>query len=118
MATWSEKINERVVHRIPELGQENNVQLRQQLIEDAFSQIMIYTKANSYKREWDYILVNSVVILYNYLGTEGSTTRSVDGIRDEYGTSDILATYLSGNLPQYIRPIGYAYSDSRFDLPE
>ena len=56
-------------------------------------------------------LVEQVISM---LGTEPLTAT----VKDEYGTSDILATYLSGNLPQYIRPVGYAYNATRFDLPE
>lgn len=118
MPTWSERINEKVVHRVPELGETDKVSLRQQLIDDAFVQIMDYSNANVYNPKWDNLLVNCVVTLYNYLGTEGSDVRVVDGIRDEYNSANILSPLLSRNLTQIIRPIGYIYSSNRFNMPD
>ena len=115
---WIERINAKVQRRIPELAEESNHQLLQDLIEEAFTDIINYSRADKYDTSWDNTLVKCVVTLYNYLGTEGSIYRSFNGIRDEYGSSDILSTILARNIPQYIKPTGYKYSNRRFDYPE
>ncbi len=117
-ATWIKRINAKVQRRVPDLKLESNQQLLQDLIEDAFTQIIIYSRADKYKKEWDNVLVNCVVVLYNYMGTEGSIYRSFDGIRDEYESSNILSPILSRNITQYIKPSGHKYPDNRFDMPE
>lgn len=115
---WLTQITKKVIHRVPDLAFQKNEQLREDLINDAFTQIMIHSQANSYERQWDNLLVNCVVTLYNYLGTEGSVSRTADGISDSYDSSNILSPLLSRNIAPYLRPAGYVYSKTRFDYPD
>lgn len=115
--TWIERINAKVQRRVPELAHTENQQLLQDLIDDAFTQIILHSNANEYNMAWDNILVNCVVTLYNYLGMEGSISRWASGIRDEYSSSNILSSILSNNIPPYIRPSGYKYKSTRFEQP-
>ena len=115
---WLTKITEKVYRRIPELNTvETNLHLND-LIEEALAQIVRFANANKYSTEWDYVLVECVIRLYNYEGVEGSTQRKANGVEDIYESSDILAPYLSRNIVPYIRPSGYVYSANRFDLPK
>ncbi len=114
--SWKDIILKRVYIKVPELKE--NQDLAQELIESAFSAIMIHSQAISYKKDWDNTLVNCVSILYNYLGVEGSTHRSANGIVDEYESSHILSPILSRDIPHYIKPSGYVFPSSRFDMPK
>lgn len=115
---WLTKITEKVYRRIPELNTvETNLHLND-LIEEALAQIVRFANANKYSTEWDYVLVECVIRLYNYEGVEGSIQRKANGVEDIYESGDILAPYLSKNIVPYIRPSGYVYNDNRFDLPK
>ena len=115
---WLTKITEKVYRRIPELNTvETNLHLND-LIEEALAQIVRFANANSYSTEWDYVLVECVIRLYNYEGVEGSIQRKANGVEDIYESGDILAPYLSKNIVPYIRPSGYVYNTNRFDLPK
>lgn len=115
--SWLTRITERIIHRVPELGLEKNVHLREGFIDTAFTQIIVHANANKYELRWDKDLVECVVRLYNYQGLEGSTERTADGVSDSYDGPDILSPYLSRNVQQYIRPVGYQYSSTRFEYP-
>lgn len=114
--SWKDIILKRVYIKVPELKE--NQDLAQELIESAFSAIMIHSQATSYKKDWDNTLVNCVSILYNYLGVEGSTRRSANGVVDEYESSHILSTILSRDIPHFIKPVGYVFPNTRFDMPK
>lgn len=115
---WLTKITEKVYRRIPELNTvETNLHLND-LIEEALVQIVRFANANKYSTEWDYVLVECVIRLYNYEGVEGSIQRKANGVEDIYESGDILAPYLSKNIVPYIRPSGYVYNANRFDLPK
>lgn len=116
--SWYDDISEKVIRRVPALGDEENEDLLQDLVQDAFNEIMSYSNANSYERRWDSTLVKCVAMLYNNIGVEGSLSRSSLSTSDTYDSTDILASFIVRNIPQYIRPIGYKYSDKRFDFPE
>lgn len=113
---WLANIKRKVTLRVVDLN--DNEELLTSLITDAFYQIMLHSNASSYKKEWDNILINCVVTLYNYLGVEGSTHRSAGGISDDYESSNILSPILSRSIPTYIKPVGYSFPDTRFDMPE
>lgn len=118
MSEWLEKIERKVQRRVPELCNDKNKDLLDDLIEDAFQQIVIHANADAYNKAWDNILVNCVVTLYNYLGNEGSLHRSADGVSDTYDSSNILSQILSRNIPSYVKPAGYTFSATRFNMPE
>lgn len=113
---WITKIKEKILRRVPDL--KDNEELLNDLIDDAFTQIILHANANAYDRKWDNILVTCVVTLYNYLGVEGSTHRSANGISDDYESSNILSPILSRNIVSYIKPIGYVFPNTRFDMPD
>lgn len=115
---WKDDITEKIIRRVPELDGTNNEDLLDDLIEDAFRSIMIYSSANVYKKEWDSVLVRCVAMLYNNIGLEGSTGRDSLSTRDTFDSTDIIASFIQRNIPQYIRPIGFKYSENRFDYPE
>lgn len=114
--SWLSNIKDKIYRRVPELRSDEN--LCEDLIDEAFVEIVKYSNANSYDRLWDSVLVKSVCMLYNTIGTEGSTYRSSLGVSDKYDSTDILATYLQANIKQYIKPVGYVYSQDRFKFPE
>ena len=115
--SWNDDITEKIVRRIPALGETDNEDLCQDLIEDAFRSIMIYSKADSYNKEWDSVLVRCVGMLYNNIGMEGSTSRESLSTTDTFDSTDIIASFIVRNIPQYIRPSGYSFSPTRFDFP-
>ena len=115
---WLTRITERIYRRIPDLNTvETNLHLND-LIETALRQIVVFANANSYSTEWDYLLVECVIRLYNYEGMEGTIERKANGVNDVYESSDILSPYLSKHIVQYIRPCGYVYNANRFELPK
>lgn len=114
--SWKTQIKKKIFLKVPEL-KENN-ELCETLIEDAFSQIMLHTQAVSYKKDWDNVLVTCVATLFNYLGLEGSIQRSANGISDSYESSNILSSILSRSLPHYIKPVGYVFPNTRFNMPD
>lgn len=114
---WITRITEEVIHRVPDLGAKDKEHLREGLIRNAFTKIMLHSQANAYDTSWDSILVDCVVTLYNYLGEEGSISRAAGGVSDTYACSNVLATLLASSIPHYIRPTGYVYSKTRFDYP-
>lgn len=115
---WLTRITEKISRRIPELNTvDTNLHLND-LIEEAVYQIVSFANANSYSKEWDYVLVECVIRLYNYEGVEGSISRKANGVEDVYESADILAPYLSKNIVPYIRPSGYSYNPNRFELPK
>jgi hypothetical protein len=113
---WITNIKSKVHTRVPELKE--NQDLCESLIDDAFTQIILHTNATAYRKEWDNILVNCVVILYNYLGVEGSKSRSANGVSDTYDSSVILAPTLASKLPYFIKPVGYVFPETRFNMPD
>ena len=116
--SWIDDITEKVVRRVPELGREENEFLREDLINEAFVSIVNYSKANSYKKEWDSILVRCVAALYNNIGTEGLQGRSSLSTRDSFNNVDVIAPIIVSNVKQYIKPTGHVYEDNRFNFPE
>lgn len=115
--TWKQQITAQIERRIPEL--KGNEDLLDDYLNSAYKAIMRHTAANKYSSEWDDVLVNAVVMLYNYSGVEGSVERENGGVQDSYETSVILSPLLSrSDLPQYIRPVGYTFAADRFVLPE
>lgn len=114
--SWSDNIRLAVCRRVPAL--KDNFDLCNDLIEDAYKNIMLFSNANSYKKEWDAVLVRCVAMLYNNIGTEGSVSRSSIDVSDTYDATDILASFIVANIPQYIKPVGYKYDENRFNLPE
>ncbi len=116
--TWLEKITGKIKRRIPQIDDfEDGEFLLEDLIEDAVCQIVSFAHANAYDKKWDNILVNCVVMLFNYEGQEGSTSRDANGVKDVYSSSSILSELLAANIAPYIRTSGYVYSSNRFDLP-
>lgn len=116
--SWTDDIIEKVGRRIPELAEMDNEDFCVDLITDAYTSIMRYTNANSYQKEWDSKLVRCVCMLYNNVGTEGSTSRQSIGVVDTYDTTDIIGGFIQMNFPQYIRPVGFKYNEKRFELPK
>ena len=115
---WKDDITDKITRRVPELGERANEDLLDDLLDDAFRSIIIYSNANAYKKEWDGILVRCVAMLYNNIGVEGSVGRNSLSTYDSFDSTDIIASFIQRNIPQYIRPVGYKYSDTRFDYPE
>lgn len=116
--TWLENITQKIKVRIPEVcNNVNEEQKIQNYISDAFYQIMEYSNADKYDRKWDNLLVNCVVTLYNYDGTEGSVSRNANGIQDTYESSNILSVLLSRNITPYLRRTGHRYPQDRFEYP-
>ena len=113
---WKTNITKRIVTRVPELKE--NTELLNELLEEAFVDIMNHSQATSYNKSWDSTLVTCVVTLYNYSGMEGSTNRSANGVSDTYESSDILSPILSRKIPHYIKPSGYTLPDTRFNMPD
>lgn len=116
--SWTDDIKEKIGRRIPALVERENDDMCQDLIEDAFRSIMIYSKANQYNKEWDGIVVRCVCMLYNNIGMEGSTSRESLSTTDTFDSTDIIASFIQRNIPQYVRPVGYVFSPTRFNLPE
>ena len=116
--TWLTRITEKITRRIPELNNAETNEHINDLIDTAVRTIVTFANANSYNTEWDYLVIECVVRLYNYEGLEGSIERKANGITDIYESSDILASFLSKNIVPYIRPSGYNYAITRFDLPK
>lgn len=114
--SWIDDITDMVYRRVPEL--EEQEELCEDLISDAFYAIMNYSKANSYEKKWDRTLVRCVAMLYNTIGAEGSTYRSSLDTIDTYDASDILASFIQANVQQYLRPSGYTFSETRFNYPD
>ena len=116
MSNWLSTIQKRVTIKIPELNDDQD--LLNELITEAFEGIMNHSQARAYNKDWDSTLVKCVVALYNYSVVEGSTHRSANGVTDDYESSDIIAPLLSRNIPHYIRPVGYVLPSSRFNMPD
>lgn len=114
---WKDDITDKIIRRVPELDGTANEDLLDDLIEDAFRSIMNYSKANVYKKEWDSVLVRCVAMLYNNIGMEGSTSRNSLSTYDTFDSTDIIGSFIQANIPQYIRPLGFKYSETRFDYP-
>lgn len=114
---WKDDITEKIIRRVPELDGTNNEDLIDDLVSDAFRSIMIYSNANEYKKEWDGILVRCVAMLYNNIGLEGSVGRGSLSTQDTFDSTDILASFIQRNIPQYIRPVGFKYNENRFEFP-
>lgn len=114
--SWIDDINEKVIRKIPQL--ENDEDLCNDLIRDVFNEIIIYSKANTYEKQWDNILVRGVAMLYNNLGTEGLTERTSVSTKDTFDSVDVISNLIQSNIQQKIRPIGYSYSSTRFDFPD
>lgn len=118
MAKWIDEIKEKVARRVPELGEDANEFLCEDLIEECFREIVRYSGANSYKKEWDYTLVRCVAALYNNMGAEGSVARGSLSTSDSFAHVDVIAPIIASNITHYIKPANYVYSDTRFNLPE
>ena len=113
---WIDTIKSKIEHRNKELA--DNVDLVEDLIEDAFYEIMTYANANKYDKAWDRVLVKLVLEKYNTIGIEGSVSRNSGGTSDTYESSEVTSPTISRNISQFIRPSGYQYSPNRFDMPE
>ena len=118
MAKWIDEIKEKVARRVPELGEDANEFLCEDLIEECFREIVKHSGANSYKREWDYTLVRCVAALYNNIGVEGLLARSSLSTGDTFANVEVIAPIIVANIPQYIKPLDYVYSSTRFNLPQ
>lgn len=116
--SWKDDITEKIGRKIPALVETQNEDLCEDLLEDAFRSIMSYSKANVYNKQWDGILVRCVCMLYNNIGMEGSLSRESLSTTDTFDSTDIIASFIQRNIPQYIRPVGYSFNPTRFDLPE
>lgn len=116
--SWIDDITEKVVRRVPDLGHEDNEFLCEDLINEAFVAIVNYSKADSYKKEWDSTLIRCVAALYNNIGTEGLRGRSSLSTRDSFDNVDVIAPIIVSNVKQYIKPVGHVYKDTRFNFPE
>lgn len=116
--SWIDDITEKVVRRVPDLGEEDNELLCEDLITESFNAIVSYSKANAYKKEWDSVLVRCVAALYNNIGTEGLLARSSLNTGDSFANVDVIAPIIVSSIKQYIKPVGYVYSDTRFNFPE
>ena len=115
--TWLETIKCRVKARNKNIAEDEDMLI--ELITTAFRGIMTYTKSDEYDLNWDDILIDGVIRLYNYSGIEGSIQRTNNGVTDKYESSNVLANFLStSGLPHYIRPVGTTYSATRFKFPE
>lgn len=116
--SWIDDITEKVVRRVPALGEEDNEYLCEDLITEAFNAIIDYSQVNAYKKEWDYVLVRCVAALYNNIGTEGLLARSSLDTSDSYASADVIAPIIVSSVKQYIKPVGYKYSESRYTFPK
>ena len=115
--SWTDDIKEKVVRRIPELGNDENEFLLEDLIDDAFRSIVNHSNADAYKTAWDNVLVRCVAMLYNNIGTEGIVYRSSLDTTDTYDTTNVISSYIQGVIPHYIKPIGHIFPDTRYDYP-
>lgn len=113
--SWIDGIKAQVVRRVPELKE--NELLCEDLIDDAFRSIVSYAKSDRYNREWDKVLVRCVAMLYNNIGTEGSTYRSSLDTTDTFDTTDVISGFIQANVTQYIKPLGHKFPETRFDYP-
>ena len=116
--SWLDNIKEMTIRRVPELAGDDNEFLLEDLIDDAFQGIMQYTNADSYNTVWDKKLVRCVAMLYNNIGTEGSTSRSSLSVSDSFDNTDVIASFIVANFPQYIKPTGYVYPADRTKYPD
>lgn len=116
--SWLQDIKDAVIRRVPELGDEDNEFLLEDLIDDSFKSIMQYSKANSYNTDWDKTLVRCVAMLYNNIGTEGLVSRSSLSTSDSFEDTDVIAGFIVANIPQYIKPAGYVYPAGRMNYPD
>lgn len=116
--SWLQDIEEMVIRRVPELGTDENEFLLEDLIDDAFKAIMQYSKADSYHTDWDKTLVRCVAMLYNNVGTEGLISRSALSVSDAFDGTDVIASFIVANIPQYIKPTGYKYPENRMNYPD
>lgn len=116
--SWLDDIKEMTIRRVPELAGDDNEFLLEDLIDDSFKSIMQYSKANSYNTDWDKILVRCVAMLYNNIGTEGSVSRSSLSVSDSFDDTDVIASFIVANIPQYIKPTGYVYPNDRMKYPD
>lgn len=116
--TWLTKITEKLNRRIPDLNTAETNEHINDLIETSVRCIVNFAKANAYSTDWDYLVVECAVRLYNYEGLEGTIERRANGVIDYYESSDVLAPYLSKHIVPCIRPSGYVYATTRFDLPK
>lgn len=116
--SWTDDIKEKIVRRVPELGEPANDELCEDLIADAFHEIVKYAHVDAYKKEWDLTLVRCVAALYNNIGTEGLVSRSSLNTADSSTHTDVIAPIIVANVKQYIKPVGYVYSDTRFNFPK
>ena len=113
--TWIDNIKEKVKRKVPNLANEND--LLEDLIDDAFHEIIDYANADRYNTAWDRILVECVVIKYNTIGNEGVISRSGNGISDNFGTAVRTSEVIAKSIPQYLKPCGYRFSVSRYNYP-
>lgn len=114
--TWLEKIKTKIGNKNKEL--QDNDDLLEDLIEDAFYEIMEHSNANSYNLAWDRVLVQAVLEKYNTIGIEGSISRNSGGVVDTFASTNVSSPTISRNITPFIRPSGYAYSNTRFNYPE
>lgn len=114
--SWINNIKMAVGRRVPDLIGDQD--LMEDLIDDAFIKIVSYSHADSYDRAWDKRLVRAVAMLYNNIGVEGSLGSSSMGIGDSYDSTDIIASMVAANIPQYVRPSGHVYPSTRFNYPQ
>lgn len=116
--SWIDDIKERIVRRVPELGESANDELCDDLVAEAFNEIVNYAHVDAYRKEWDLTLVRCVAALYNNIGIEGLLSRSSLNTGDSLSHADVIAPIIVANVKQYIKPVGYVYSDTRFNFPK
>ena len=115
--TWEKKILTRIKIRLGiETSDTKKDDLLKEYIRSSFDEIMIHTQSNSYDLSYDTKLIQCVVFLYNKRGLEGVVSRSANGISDNFDIALEIAPILA-TMPIKIRPIGYKYSNNRFDYP-
>lgn len=112
---WIDTIKAKIARRKPELG--NDSDLMEDLIDESLYDIVSYANADKYNTAWDRVLIQCVLQKYNTMGIEGSISRSASGVSDRYESSDVCASIISRNVPQYLKPSGYIYKSTRFDRP-
>lgn len=115
---WIDRIKARIINRVPQLKDYKSDALVTELISSCFVAIINYSNANKWNTSWDGVLVESVILLYNKLGNEDVSSRSVNGIADKYISEVIYAPNITRHISQALRPVGYQYCKNRYGMPE
>ena len=116
---WEDKVATKIKNRL-EIDNTDTSQdsLIKEYIYDTFVEIINYTNADSFKKEYEPTLISCVVALWRRRGVEGTISRSAGGISEHYDNSVVIAPIIASKIPQIIRPLGHIYPSTRYDFPK